>query len=101
SLVLVVPTGALMFAAHATEMAANPALRLKLALLVTAFLNAGVFHRWPFRTVGDWDTEIHAPLAARINGLLSIALWVGVIACGRLIAYFGAIRSLTLPGGNR
>jgi hypothetical protein len=88
SLLLVVPTGALMFTAHATEMAANPALRLKLALLAAAFLNAGVFHRWPFRTVGDWDTEIHAPIAARVNGALSILLWVGVIACGRLIAYF-------------
>jgi|SRR5690349_4417864 len=88
SLLLVVPTGALMFTAHATEMAANPALRLKLALLAAAVLNAGVFHRWPFRTVGDWDTEIHAPIAARVNGALSILLWVGVIACGRLIAYF-------------
>jgi len=88
SLLLVVPTGALMFTAHATEMAANPALRLKLALLAAAFLNAGVFHRWPFRTVGDWDTEVHAPIAARLNGALSILLWVGVIACGRLIAYF-------------
>src|SRR5207245_11007868 len=38
SLLLVVPTGALMFAAHATEMASNPALRLKLVLLVAAFL---------------------------------------------------------------
>jgi len=88
SLLLVVPTGALMFAAHATEMATNPAFRLKLILLVAAFLNAGVFHRWPFRTVGDWDTELRAPLAARVIGVLSIALWVGVIACGRLIAYF-------------
>src|SRR5438477_556145 len=42
SLLLVVPTGALMFAAHATEMATNPAFRLKLVLLVAAFLNAGV-----------------------------------------------------------
>jgi len=88
SLLLVVPTGALMFTAHATEMAANPALRLKLVLLVAAFLNAGIFHRWPFRTVGDWDTEIRAPVAARVNGVLSVALWVSVIACGRLIAYF-------------
>jgi hypothetical protein len=38
--------------------------------------------------VSDWDTEIHAPMAARVTGVLSIALWIGVIACGRLIAYF-------------
>jgi hypothetical protein len=88
SLLVIAPTGGLMFTAHATEMAANPALRLKLILLAAAFLNAGVFHRWPFRTVGDWDTEMRAPVPARVAGLLSIGLWVGVIACGRLIAYF-------------
>jgi hypothetical protein len=88
SLVLIAPTGAMMFAAHATEMAENPALRLKLVLLAAALLNAAVFHRWPFRTVGDWDTEVAGPGAARAAGVLSLALWTGVIACGRLIAYF-------------
>ena len=88
SLLLIVPSGLLMFIAHATVMAPNPALRLKLLLVVVAFLNAGIFHRWPFRTVGDWDTEMRAPLAARVNGALSMVLWVSVIACGRLIAYF-------------
>jgi len=88
ALVLVVPTGTLMFVAHATEMSSNPAFRLKLLLIAAAFLNAGVFHRWPFRAVGDWDTEIAAPLPARLAGGLSLALWTGVVACGRLLAYF-------------
>jgi hypothetical protein len=88
SLLLVVPTGVLMFVAHATEMADNPALRLKLVLIAAAFLNAAVFHRWPFRTVGDWDTEVAGPGAARAAGALSIGLWLAVITCGRLIAYF-------------
>src|SRR4029450_8339700 len=78
SLLVIVPTGGLMFTAHATEMASNPALRLKLILLGAALLNAGGFHRWPFRTVGDWDTETHAPVPARVAGLLSIVLWIGV-----------------------
>jgi uncharacterized protein DUF6644 len=88
SLLLIVPTGAMMFAAHATEMADNPAFRLKLILIAAAFLNAAVFHRWPFRTVGDWDTEVAGPGGARGAGLLSLVLWTSVIACGRLIAYF-------------
>jgi hypothetical protein len=87
SLLLIVPSGAMMFAAHATEMAENPAFRLKLVLISAAFLNAAVFHRWPFRTVGDWDTEVLGPGAARAAGILSLTLWTGVIACGRLIAY--------------
>ena len=88
ALVLVVPTGTLMFVAHATEMSSNPAFRLKLLLIAAAFLNAGIFHRWPFRAVGDWDTEIAAPRQARLAGALSLALWTGVVACGRLLAYF-------------
>jgi hypothetical protein len=88
ALLLVVPSGALMFVAHATEMAANPAFRLKLLLIAAALLNAGLFHRWPFRAVGDWDTEVPAPWPAKLAGGLSLTLWVAVITCGRLLAYF-------------
>jgi hypothetical protein len=88
SVLVIVPSGALMFVAHATEMATNPAFRVKLILLGAALLNAAVFRRWPFRSVGDWDTEVVGPGAARAAGVLSLMLWTGVIACGRLIAYF-------------
>jgi hypothetical protein len=88
SLALIVPSGLMMFAAHATEMATNEAFRLKLVFLAAALANAAVFHRWPFRTVADWDTEVIGPGAARAAGALSLVLWTAVIACGRLIAYF-------------
>lgn len=88
ALLLVLPSGALMFAAHATEMIENPAFRLKLLLIAAALLNAGIFHRWPFRAVGDWDTELAAPCPAKLAGILSLLLWIGVISCGRLLAYF-------------
>jgi hypothetical protein len=88
SLVVVVPSGMLMFAAHATEMVENPAFRVKLALIAAAFLNAAVFHRVPFRSVVDWDVDARAPVTARVAGGMSLGLWTGVIACGRLLAYF-------------
>lgn len=87
SLTLVVPSGLLMFMAHATEMAANPAFRLKLVCLVAAGLNAGVFHRRVFRSVHAWDQVVATPVAAKFAALVSLALWAGVIACGRLLAY--------------
>jgi hypothetical protein len=87
ALLLVVPSGALMFMAHATEMLVNPAFQLKLGLIAAAFLNAAIFHRWPFRAVDDWDTGRPGPRAARVAGGLSLLLWTGVIACGRLLAY--------------
>jgi hypothetical protein len=88
SVLVIVPTGALMFVAHATEFAGNPAFRLKLILLGLAALNAALFHLRPFRQVAAWDHGMRAPLAARVAAGLSLILWTGVIACGRLLAYF-------------
>jgi hypothetical protein len=87
ALLLVVPSGALMFAAHATEFADNPAFRVKLILLVAAGLNALLFHRGAFRSVTGWETERAIPATARAAAVVSLVLWVGVIAAGRLLAY--------------
>jgi hypothetical protein len=87
-LALVVPAGLMMFTAHATEFATNPAFLLKLALLATAAANVGFFHLVPYRSVGAWDVAGRAPGAARAAALSSIVIWIGVITCGRLIAYF-------------
>ena len=88
SLLVIVPTGSLMFVAHATEFAGNPAFRLKLLLLGLAGLNAAAFHLRPFREVAGWDRGTPAPWLARVAACLSLTLWTGVIACGRLLAYF-------------
>jgi uncharacterized protein DUF6644 len=87
-LAVVAPTGAMMFVAHATEMAGNPAFRLKLLLIAAALANAAAFHRWPFRSVSRWDIETRSPVAARFAAVASLTLWSSVIACGRLLAYF-------------
>jgi len=87
-LALVVPAGLMMFAAHATEFATHPAFLLKLALLTVAALNVVYFHLVPYRSVAAWDAVNDAPFAARAAALLSITVWIGVITCGRLIAYF-------------
>jgi hypothetical protein len=88
SLLLVVPSGLLMFTAHATEMAENPAFRLKLVLIAVAGLNAVGFHLGPFKGVASWNQHVAIPTAAKAAAVLSLLLWAGVIACGRLLAYF-------------
>jgi len=85
---VVAPTGFMMFAAHATEFAGNPAFRLKLLLILTAVLNAAAFHRWPFRSVAGWDVGVPTPARAKLAAMLSLGLWTGTICCGRLLAYF-------------
>ena len=87
SLLVIVPSGLLMFIAHATEMANNPAFQLKLFLLGGAGLNALVFHRRLSSTLGACDRGMPVPRSAKIHAVLSLSLWAGVITCGRLLAY--------------
>jgi hypothetical protein len=76
-----------MFSAHAVEFLDNPALRVKLLLIGFAGFNAAAFHFGVFRTAPAWDRNARIPPAARWAAGLSLVLWLGVIACGRLIAY--------------
>ena len=87
ALLLIVPTGLAMFAAHANDFLSNRAFQLKMGLLLTAGMNAAIFHTGPFRGVEQWDTQRAAPVAARLQAALSIAIWLSIIACGRLLAY--------------
>lgn len=86
SLLVVVPTGVMLFMTQAVATWANPAFRLKLLLLAAAGLNALVFHLWTFKSVEEWEQR-PAPVKAKVVALLSLVIWAGVITCGRLIAY--------------
>jgi predicted membrane protein len=87
SFVVVVLSGFLMFAVNATQIAANPAFRLKLLLLCAAGVNAAFFHRVAFKSVKFWNRGVRTPRVVRAIAAISLVLWTGVIICGRLIAY--------------
>lgn len=87
ALLIIVPTGLLMFSAHAGDFLNNRAFQLKMALLLTAGMNAAIFHTGPFQSAATWDTDATAPLGARLSVALSLVLWVSIISCGRLLAY--------------
>ena len=87
ALLVIVPTGSLMFMAHASEFIDNRAFVLKLALIFAAGLNAVAFHLGPFRSVAQWNDRVATPPRARFHAALSLLAWAGVIACGRLLAY--------------
>jgi hypothetical protein len=80
-------SGALLFSADATAIAANPAFRWKLALIAIAGLNALRFHLGPFRAAEGWDRGLPTPLPARIAAVISLTVWAGAVTAGRLIAY--------------
>jgi hypothetical protein len=86
SLGLIVPTGLLLFAAHADDFLESRVFAAKMALLLAAGINAAMFLTGPYQSVKSWDTNANAPLLAQLSVALSIVLWIGVISCGRLIA---------------
>jgi hypothetical protein len=85
---LIVPSGLAMFVAHASEFIGNPVFAIKICLIMAAGVNAAVFHAGVFRGAAAWDVGVMPPLAARAAAALSLLVWVSVIACGRLLAYF-------------
>lgn len=87
ALLVIVPSGLLMFMAHAGDMIANPAFQVKLLLILCAGVNAAMFHAGAFRGAVHWDSGAPTPRAAKLHAAASLALWAGVIACGRLLAY--------------
>jgi hypothetical protein len=79
-------TGGLLFASNAYGYFGNTAFRIKLVLLVLAGLNMLVFHFVTQRR-GNLDGPGLVPGGARLAGLLSAMLWIGIIACGRWIGF--------------
>jgi hypothetical protein len=92
SFLLIIPSGLMMFTAHATEFIDSPVFVIKMCLIMAGGVNAALFHTITFRTADVWDSEemrkLRPPPSARLAGALSLLLWISVIACGRLLAYF-------------
>ncbi len=76
---LAATSGLLMFASQPEELLANRIFTLKMLLLLVAGCNAGLFH------ARDSLTKMDIP--ARVYMVVSTALWLSVMACGRWIAY--------------
>ncbi len=87
SFLLIVPSGLMMFAAHATDFISSPVFALKICLVMAGVLNAALFHATVFRGAAQWDVDATPPASARASAALSLAIWLSVIACGRLLAY--------------
>ena len=82
--VVMVVSGILLFYAIPVRSYQNIFFRVKLLLLVAAGINAWVFHP---RGVQTWDRDPVPPRSARFAGYASLALWMTIIFCGRMIAY--------------
>jgi len=85
--VVMFSSGALLFTGFASAAYQSPYFRIKMSALVLAAANAAFYHLVTERGGRSWDDDATPPAAARLAGLVSMALWATVIMCGRLMAY--------------
>jgi hypothetical protein len=85
-------TGLLFVVGMPAQYVDNPAFHFKVAFIGMAGLNAVVFERFLSRRVLDTGPGESAPVAARVIGAASLASWLLVLYCGRVLAFIG-------PGG--
>lgn len=83
-------SGAWLICFEAVQLLGDGAFRLKMLLLALAGLNAAFMHYIGQRSLPGWDLQQMPPPLVRVSAALSLALWIGILACGRLIAYFYA-----------
>ena len=79
--------GLLLFVSKPVTYTQNFFFLGKMALLVLAAANMGVFHAFVQKSVAGAPAETPPPLSARASGAASLALWIAIVAFGRWIGF--------------
>lgn len=87
SLLLVIPSGIFLFITNAETLGYDPVFWLKMMLLVVGGLNAFLFHRFTFARISREANKHEVGTKAKLTAIVSIATWLAIIICGRLLAY--------------
>ena len=80
-------TGGLLFITQAEKAYGNAFFRAKLMLLLLLGINAVVYQTIFYPKMAQWDLLGRTPAGARFCAGLSLIAWIGVIVCGRTMAY--------------
>jgi hypothetical protein len=80
-------TGLLLFFAQAEKVYTNGYFRVKMLVLVLVGINALIYQLKFYPAMAEWDLSESVPRGAQVIAAVSLAFWMIVIACGRLMAY--------------
>lgn len=89
---MMVATGSLLAGAKAETYYGNPFFQLKLGLIALVGVHAMFFRRRVYGKTAKLDEAPSMPGAAKLAAALSLALWLGIVSAGRLIAYYEPAR---------
>jgi hypothetical protein len=80
-------SGFFLFASNAPTYATNTFFLGKVVLLAGAGLNAFGFHAFVERSIAKWDSAARTPIPARLSGVFSLVMWLGIVVCGRWVGF--------------
>ena len=80
-------TGGFLLITQAGKAYGNPFFRAKLIFLLLLGINAAVYQILFFPKMAQWDSDRGTPAGAKLCAGFSLLLWIGVIVCGRTMAY--------------
>jgi hypothetical protein len=87
SLIVLLLTGLLQLVAEPVRELGTTAFWLKMSMLVCVLALNVWFGRTVRARAATWDSAVTRPASARLFAVASLLLWVGIVFCGRLIAY--------------
>jgi hypothetical protein len=86
--VIMVTCGLLLGGAKLVNYYDNPYFQMKMSLLLLVGVHALVFRKSVYGNTEALDRAPVVPGVAKLAAILSLCLWIGIISCGRWIAYF-------------
>jgi hypothetical protein len=87
ALLVLLATGILQTLAEPEREFVAPAFWAKMAMVLIAVVLTWGFARAVRRSRARWDSVASRPPIAILIAVVSLALWIGIIFCGRFIAY--------------
>ena len=84
---IVAASGLFLLSVEAVKAYGSTTFWVKIGLLTAAGANMAFFHSHVYRSVTAWNHSPVTPLAARVAGVLSLILWVGIITAGHMLPY--------------
>jgi len=85
-LVMIV-TGVLLFCGDPVAFYNSIFFKVKMLMLLLAGLNVWLFNATVGRKVAEWEIDAETPGRAKAAAVVSLVLWVAIVAAGRAIAY--------------
>ena len=90
ALLVLAVTGTVLIVGEPERSLPNVTFHIKMALLAAVIVVTLTFQRTVRKNAEHWDISPTRRRSAQVTALVSMALWLGIAVCGRLIAYTDA-----------